>query len=146
MQYIQGLYYFQSKKPVSREKDVKVTLYVHENFRFKLTKYGHVNIQKTLRLETKSKIKLMVANIIKVKMKMLAERDWLLIKILRGRRKEKKTYSLTKLIQRTLHVTFFITSCIFCMYQWYVKETFVTFIKLIQMRLIIQINICDISI
>ena len=66
-------------------------LYVHENFTFKLTKYRSVNIQKTLRLETNRKIKLMVGNIIKAKLKMMAERDWLLIKILRGRRKEKKT-------------------------------------------------------
>ena len=72
------------------DRAVKVTLYVHENFTFKLTKYRRVNIQKTLRLETNSKIKLMVGNINKAKMKMLAERDWLLIKILRGRRKEKK--------------------------------------------------------
>ena len=78
---------------------MKVTFYVHENFTFKLTKYRRVNIQKTLRLETNSKIKLMVGNINKAKT--LAERDWLLIEILRGRRKEKKTYSLTKLIQRT---------------------------------------------
>ena len=70
---------------------MKVTLYVHENFTFKLTKHGRVNIQKTLRLETKSKIKFMVGNINKAKMKTLAEKDWLLIKILRGRRKEKKT-------------------------------------------------------
>ena len=69
---------------------MKVTLYVHENFTFKLTKYRRVNIKKTLRLETNSKIKLMVENINRAKMKMLAERDWLLIKILRGRRKEKK--------------------------------------------------------
>ena len=74
---------------------MKVTLYVHENFTFKLTKYRRVNIQKTLRLETNSKIKLMVGNINKAKT--LAERDWLLIEILRGRRKEKKTYSLTKI-------------------------------------------------
>ena len=70
---------------------MKVTLYVHENFRFKLTKYGRVNIQKTLRLETNSKIKLMIENINQAKMKMLAERDcWLFIKILRGRRKEEQ--------------------------------------------------------
>ena len=36
------------------------------------------------------KIKLMVGNIKKAKMKMLAERYWFLIKILRGRRKERK--------------------------------------------------------
>ena len=69
---------------------MKVTLYVHENFTFKLTKYRRGNIQKTLRLETNGKIKLMVGNINKAKMKKMAERDWLLIKILRGRRKEKK--------------------------------------------------------
>ena len=72
------------------DRAVKVTLYVHENFTFKLTKHGRVNIQKTLRLETNSKIKLMVGNINKAKMKMLAERYWFLIKILRGRRKERK--------------------------------------------------------
>ena len=55
-----------------------------------VTKHGRVNIQKTLRLETKSKKKFMVGNINKAKMKTLAERDWLLIKILRGRRQEKK--------------------------------------------------------
>ena len=69
---------------------MKVTLYVHENLTFKLTKYGRVNIHKTLRLKTKDKIKFMVGNINKAKMKILAERDWVLIKILRGRRKEKK--------------------------------------------------------
>ena len=69
---------------------MKVTLYVHENFTFKLTKYGHVNIQKTLRWETNSKIKFMVGNVSKAKMKILTERDWLFIKILSGRRKEKK--------------------------------------------------------
>ena len=69
---------------------MKVTLYVHENFTFKLTKHGRVNIHKTLRLKTNSKVKFMVGNINKAKMKMLAERDWLLLKILRGRRKEEK--------------------------------------------------------
>ena len=78
------------EKTVTRVRAVKVTLYVHENLTFKLTKYRRANIQKTLRLETNSKIKLMVGNINKAKMKMLAERDWLLIKILIGRRKEKK--------------------------------------------------------
>ena len=77
---------------------MKVTLYVHEKFTFKLTKHGRVNIQKTLRLETKSKINLMVGNNNKAKMKTLAERDWLLIKILRGRRKKLITNLLTKLI------------------------------------------------
>ena len=81
------------KKTVTRVTAVKVTLYVHEKFTFKLTKYRRVNIQKTPRLETSRKIMLMVGNIIiiKAKMKMMAERDWLLIKILTGRRKEKKT-------------------------------------------------------
>ena len=69
---------------------MKVTLYVHENLTFKLTKYGRVNIHKTLRLKINGKIKFMVGNINKAKMKMLAERDWLLIKILRGRRKEER--------------------------------------------------------
>ena len=69
---------------------MKVTLYVHENLTFKLTKYWRVNIHKTFRLKTSGKIKFMVGNINNAKMKMLAERDWLLIKILIGRRKEKK--------------------------------------------------------
>ena len=67
---------------------MKVTLYVHENLTFKLTKYGRVNIHKTLRLKTNGKIKFMVGNINKAKM--MAERVWMLIKIQRGRRKEKK--------------------------------------------------------
>ena len=71
---------------------MKVTLYVNENLTFKLTKYGRVNLQKTLRLKTNGKIKFMVGNINKAKMKMQAERDWELIKILRGRRKKKKTH------------------------------------------------------
>ena len=50
-------------------------LYVHENFTFKLTKYGRTNIHKTLRLKTSSKIKFMVGNINKAKMKMLAEKE-----------------------------------------------------------------------
>ena len=74
---------------------MEVTLYVHENFTFKLTKHGRVNIRKTLRLETKSKKHFMVRNISKAKMKTLAERDWLLIKILRGKRKEKKKPSVS---------------------------------------------------
>ena len=56
---------------------MKVTLYVHENLTFKLTKYGRVNIHKTLRLKTNSKIKFMVGIINKANMKMLEERDWL---------------------------------------------------------------------
>ena len=67
---------------------MKVTLYVHENSTFKLTKYGR-EIE-TLRFKTNSKIKFMVENINKAKIKMLAERDWLLIKILRERRNEEK--------------------------------------------------------
>ena len=65
-------------------------LYVHENLTFKLTKYGRVNIQKTLRLKTNSKIKHMVGNYNREKTKMLAERDWLLIIIVRGRRRDKR--------------------------------------------------------
>ena len=147
VQYIQRLQYFQLKKTVTRVRAVKVTLYVHQNFSFKLTKYGRVNIHKTLRLKTNSKIKVMVGIINKANMKMLAKRDWLQIKILSGRKKEKKTtQSLTNLIQRTLHCNFFVIFWIFCMYQCYVKETFVIFIKLIQIRLVIQINFCYISI
>ena len=92
---------------------MKVTLYVHQNFTFKLTKYGRVNIHKTLRLKTNGKIKFMVGNINKAKMKMLAERDWVLKKNPKREMKgEKKSLSLTKLIQRTLHCNFFITSLI----------------------------------
>ena len=56
---------------------------------FQLTKGRHVIIQKTLRLKTKSKMKYMVGDINKAKMKMLAERDLLSIIILRGRRTRK---------------------------------------------------------
>ena len=77
---------------------MKVTFYVHENLTFKLTKSRRVNIQKTLRLITNSKIKYMVKNINELKLKMLAERerdrererDLLLIIILRGRRRGKR--------------------------------------------------------
>ena len=65
-------------------------LYIHENLTFKLTKSRCVNNQKTLRFKTYSKIKYMVGNINKAKMKMVAERDLLLIIILRGRRREKR--------------------------------------------------------
>ena len=54
---------------------MKVTFYVHENLTFKLTKSRRVNIQKTLRLITNSKIKYMVKNINELKLKMLAERE-----------------------------------------------------------------------
>ena len=76
---------FPLKKAVRRVRAVKVTLYVHENLTFKLTKNRRVNIQKTLRFKTNSKIKYMVGNINKAKMKMVAERDLLLIIILRRR-------------------------------------------------------------
>ena len=66
---------------------MKVTLYVPENLTFKLTKNRHVNIQKTLRFIKK---KYMVGNINNSKMKMVAERDLLLIIILRGRKREKR--------------------------------------------------------
>ena len=78
------------KKAVIRVRAVKVTLCAHENLSFKLTKTRRVNIQKTLRFKTNSKIKYMVGNINKAKMKMLAEGDLLLIIILRGRRREKR--------------------------------------------------------
>ena len=58
---------------------MKVTLYVHENFTYILTKCGRANFHKTLRLKTNSKIKFMVGNITKAKMKMLAERERLVI-------------------------------------------------------------------
>ena len=47
-------------KTVTRVRAVKVTLYVHENLTFKLTKNRRVNIQKTLRFKTNIKIKYMV--------------------------------------------------------------------------------------
>ena len=51
------------KKAVTRERVVKVLLYVHENLTFKLRKNRRVNIQKTLRFKTNSKVKYMVGNI-----------------------------------------------------------------------------------
>ena len=51
------------KKAVTRERVVKVLLYDHENLTFKLRKNRRVNIQKTLRFKTNSKIKYMVGNI-----------------------------------------------------------------------------------
>ena len=78
------------KKAVMRVRAVKVTLYAHENLTFKLTKNRLVNIEKTLRFKTNSKIKYMVGNINKAKIKMLAESDLLLIMVLRGRRREKR--------------------------------------------------------
>ena len=81
---------FPLKKAVRRVRAVKVTLYVRENLTFKLTKNRRVNIQKTLRFKTNSKIKYMVGNINKAKTKMVAQRDLLLIIILRGRRREKR--------------------------------------------------------
>ena len=81
---------FPLKKAVTRVRTVKVTLYVHENLTFKLTKNRRVNIQKTLRFKTNNKIKYTVGNINKTKMKMVAERDLLLIIILRERREKRK--------------------------------------------------------
>ena len=78
------------KKAVMRVRAVKVTLYAHKNLTFKLTKTRRVNIQKTLRFKTNSKIKYMVGNINKAKMKMLVENDLLLIIIQRGRTREKR--------------------------------------------------------
>ena len=78
------------KTAVTRVRAVKVTLYVHENLTFKLTKNRRVNIQKTYRFKINKKMKYMVRNINKANMKLLAERDLLLIKILRGRRREKR--------------------------------------------------------
>ena len=55
---------------------MKVTLYVHENSTFKLTRNKRVNILKTLKLKTTSnKIKYIVGNINRAKLKILAERD-----------------------------------------------------------------------
>ena len=45
--------------------------------------------------------------------------------------------SLTKLNQRTLHCNFFITFLIVLIYLWNVKKKYMTFTKLIQIRLII---------
>ena len=81
---------FPLKKAVTRVRAVKATLYVHENLTFKLTKNRRVNIQKTLRFKTKSKVMYMVGNINKAKIKMVAERDLLLIIILREKRRKKR--------------------------------------------------------
>ena len=66
---------FPFKKGPTRVRVVKVTLYVHENLTFALPKYRRVNIQKILRFKTNSKLKYMVGNINKAKMKILTERD-----------------------------------------------------------------------
>ena len=62
---------FLFKKGAMRVRTVKVTLYVHENLTFPLTKHSLVNIQKIFRFNTNSKLKYMVGNINKAKMKML---------------------------------------------------------------------------
>ena len=62
---------FLFKKGAMRVRTVKVTLYVYENLTFPLTKHSLVNIQKILRFKTNSKLKYMVGNINKAKMKML---------------------------------------------------------------------------
>ena len=93
MYYIQRLDGgFPLKKAVTHVRSVKAMLYVHGNLTFKLTNSRRVNFQKTLRLKTDSKIKYMVGNINKAKMKMLAERDLLLKIILRGRRRENRKH------------------------------------------------------
>ena len=66
---------FAFKKGATRVRAVKVTLYVHENLTFPLPKYRRVNIQKILRFKTNSKLKYMVGNTNKAKMKILTERD-----------------------------------------------------------------------
>ena len=66
---------FPFKKGATRVRAVKVTLYVHGNLTFPLPKYRRVNIQKILRFKTNSKLKYMVGNINKAKMKILTERD-----------------------------------------------------------------------
>ena len=82
---------FQLKKAVTHVRKVNVTLYVHENLTFKLTKNRRVNILKILILKTaNSKIKYMVGNINRAKMKMQAERDLLLIIIPRGEEERKE--------------------------------------------------------
>ena len=62
----------------------------YENLRFKLRKNRRLNTQKTLRFKVNSKIKYIVENINKAKIKRLTERDLLLIMILRERRREKR--------------------------------------------------------
>ena len=58
------------------------TFYTHENWTFSLTRNWRLNIQKKLMFKTNSNIKHMVGNIDKGKMKMLTERDFLLLIIL----------------------------------------------------------------
>ena len=101
---------FPLKKAVTHVRPVKITLFDHENLTFKLTKSRRVNIQKTLRLKTNSKIKYTDGNINKAKTKMLAERDLLLIIILRGRRRENRKlrvcncFITTKIFQVSFYV------------------------------------------
>ena len=70
---------------------MKVTLYVHENLTFKLTKNRRVNIRKTLILKAKSKINCMDGNINKAKTKMLAERFVIDNNPKREKKREQKT-------------------------------------------------------
>ena len=79
------------KTAVTPVRALKVTLYVLENLTFKLTKNRRVNIQKRYRFKTNRKIKYIVGNIKKANMKMLAERDFSLIIILRRRREKRKS-------------------------------------------------------
>ena len=84
---------FPLKKAATRVSVVKVTLYFHENLIFKSTKNRRVNIQKTLRFKTNSKIQYMVRNINQAKMKKLAERERFVIdnNSKRDKKREKKT-------------------------------------------------------
>ena len=57
---------------------------------FPSTKNRRVNIQKILRFKTNRKIKYIVRNVNKAKMKMQTERNLLLLMILRRRRREER--------------------------------------------------------
>ena len=84
------IWWYSIKEAVTRVRTVKVTLYAHENLTFLLTKNRLVNIQTISKFKTNEKIKYMVGNIINAKIKMRAERDLLLLIILRMRRREKE--------------------------------------------------------
>ena len=84
------IWWYSIKEAVTRVRTVKATLYAHENLTFLLTKNRLVNIQTISKFKTNEKIKYMVGNIINAKIKMRAERDLLLLIILRMRRREKE--------------------------------------------------------
>ena len=60
---------FPLKKAVTHVRFLKVTLYVNENLIFKLAKSRRVNIQKTLRLKTNSKLSIWMEILTKQKQK-----------------------------------------------------------------------------